>query len=103
MLEHPSISHACVVGLQDKRYGEVVGAFLQLRPGSSKLSLDAVRDWVKHHLGRHKAPAYVFWVGPLEKIQEYPLTGNGKYRKAVLRELGNKLAPGTAQPAVAKL
>lgn len=103
LLEHPAISHASIVGLRDDKYGEAVAAFLQLRPGHTKLSLKEVRDWVQQRLGRHKAPAHCFWVGPFGAVREYPLTGNGKIRKEILREIGHRITKDEFRPVLSRL
>jgi mevalonyl-CoA ligase len=103
LLEHPSIAQAAVVGIRDHRYGEVVAAFVATRPGAGKLSLDDARQWVQDRLGRHKAPAYIFWVGPTESVAEFPLTGNGKYRKDLLRNVGDRMVAEGGQRAPSKL
>lgn len=92
------------MGLKDERYGEAVAAFMQIRPGHDKPSHEAIRGWVHDELGRHKAPQHTFWLGPGEMITEYPVTGSGKVRKEVLRELGNRiLEQSEARRVVAKL
>jgi long-chain acyl-CoA synthetase len=103
LLEHPAISYASIVGLKDDKYGEAVAAFLQLRPNHNKPSLAEVTDWVRQRLARHKAPAHCFWVGPSEQVTEYPLTGNGKIRKEILREIGQGLVGPAKKPVLAKL
>ncbi|KAJ4215042.1 hypothetical protein NW759_010071 [Fusarium solani] len=104
ILSHPTISNVSVVGLKDERYGEAVAAFMQIRPGHDKPSHEAIRGWVHDELGRHKAPQHTFWLGPGEMITEYPVTGSGKVRKEVLRELGNRiLEQSEARRVVAKL
>ncbi|KAF7593974.1 Acyl-CoA synthetase member 2 mitochondrial [Aspergillus hancockii] len=89
--EHPIIEQAAVVGLKDEMYGEVVSAFLQALSQHNRPSLNEVQDWVRQVLGRHKAPVYIFWVGPENPIEHYPATGSGKIRKDILREMGNKM------------
>ena len=100
---HPSIERAIVVGVPHKRLGEVVGAFLQRSSKSETplstgetlsnasgtssgntelLSDDAVRAWVRTELGRHKAPAHIFWLGDDPELpKDIPLTGSGKVKK----------------------
>jgi mevalonyl-CoA ligase len=90
LLEHPSISQAAVIGARDQKYGESVAAILALRPGSGKVPLEDLRQWVQLRLGRHKAPVHVFWVEKGEAIEEFPLTGSGKIRKDILRGLVNQ-------------
>lgn len=52
---------------------------------------DEVRDWVRRKLGKHKAPAHVFWLGRDGVPADVPLTGSGKVRKFELAQLGNRL------------
>lgn len=91
LISHPSISRAVVVGLKDKHYGEVVGAFLEVRSGREVPGDDEVREWVRARLGRHKVPAHVFWLGRGGVPAEVPLTGSGKVRKFEMGALGDKL------------
>jgi acyl-coenzyme A synthetase/AMP-(fatty) acid ligase len=90
-MAHPSISEACVVGLEDQQYGEVVGCFLRRTVGAGKLPDETVRQWVTDTLGRMRAPKYVFWIGDSNVGSSLPKTGSGKIQKYLVRELGNKL------------
>ncbi|KKA29549.1 hypothetical protein TD95_001667 [Thielaviopsis punctulata] len=96
LMEHPAVSRAIVVGLKDEHYGEVVGAFLEAAEGEEKAipSLNEVREWVRGRLGKHKAPAHVFWLGQNGIPREVPLTGSGKVRKFEMAKLGNDLIKG---------
>ncbi|KAE8336227.1 hypothetical protein BDV24DRAFT_168475 [Aspergillus arachidicola] len=94
LMEHPDIEQAAIVGLKDDKYGEVVAAFLQSLPQHNRPSLNDVKDWIWQVLGRHKALVHVFWVGPGDSIGQYPVTGSGKIRKGVLREIGNNMIAG---------
>ncbi|KAH7176870.1 hypothetical protein EDB81DRAFT_898353 [Dactylonectria macrodidyma] len=92
LLEHPSIAEASVVGINDEKYGEVVGAFLRLAPAAKDQPQDEeIRAWAIEKLGRHKTPRYIFWVGAREAVADYPKTGSGKYQKHLLRDIGNRL------------
>ncbi|KAJ4252789.1 hypothetical protein NW762_010695 [Fusarium torreyae] len=102
LLQHPSLANASVVGLKDERYGEAVAAFLHIRPGHEKPPHQEIRAWVQQDLGRHKAPQHVIWIGSGEPVEEYPVTGSGKIRKDILRDMGHELI-GNTQPAMAKL
>ncbi|KAL2004686.1 hypothetical protein VTN00DRAFT_3214 [Thermoascus crustaceus] len=102
LIAHPSISEACVVGLEDRKYGEVVGAFLKLAASDATAKRpadDEVRGWVTEKLGRHKAPQYVFWIGDPGVGDDYAKTGSGKYQKHVMRERGNALVKSGAVKA----
>lgn len=99
LMAHPSITLAVVVGLKDEHYGEVVGAFLDGRHTTSEgsqaatahLTKTEVRDWVTKRLGKHKAPAHVFWMGEGGVPAAVPLTGSGKVRKFELAKVGEEL------------
>lgn len=82
------------MGLENERYGEVVGCFLRMASNASqkkRLSDDEVRAWVMETLGKIKAPQYVFWIGDPEVGDDLPKTGSGKYKKHLIRGIGNAL------------
>ena len=89
LMEHPEISQASVVGIDDERYGEVVGAFII----GNRIEYEAVRDWVREKLARYKAPKYVWWMGENLPL-EFPQTASGKIRKVDLKLWGNRLSKG---------
>ncbi|KAI0180575.1 4-coumarate-CoA ligase [Hypoxylon sp. FL1284] len=91
LLAHPAVSRAVVVGLKDTRYGEVVGAFLQRVDKRGRPDDASVREWVQQTLGRHKAPAHVFWLGEDGVPADVPLTGSGKVKKYEMARLGEEL------------
>uniref|UniRef100_A0A0B7JZ61 AMP-dependent synthetase/ligase domain-containing protein n=1 Tax=Bionectria ochroleuca TaxID=29856 RepID=A0A0B7JZ61_BIOOC len=58
----------------------------------AKIPTDAeLRDWVRNQLGKHKAPAHVFWLGQGGVPSTVPLTGSGKVRKFEMAKLGDEL------------
>ena len=79
-----------MVGLEDRRYGEVVSCFLggteKSRPGEKEL-----RDWVMSSLDRIKAPQHIFWLGDEGVGEDLPKTASGKYMKHLIRAHGNAL------------
>jgi mevalonyl-CoA ligase len=91
LMAHPSISRAIVVGLKDDHYGEVVGAFVQKDDGYERPSNQDIRDWVRRHLGGHKSPAHIFWLGEDGVPGKVPLTGSGKVRKFEMAKLGDEI------------
>lgn len=91
MMKHPAIDRAIVVGLSHTKYGEVVCAFLQRRLDQQKLSDEEVREWTRQTLGRHKAPAHIFWLGEEGVSGDIPITGSGKVKKFEFRKLGESL------------
>ncbi|KAF2468428.1 acetyl-CoA synthetase-like protein [Lindgomyces ingoldianus] len=90
LVGHPAISRAIVVGVSHPRYVEVPVAFLQLEDGAQKPTLSQLKSWVRNILGRHKAPAHVLWLGE-DCDTNVPLTGSGKIKKFILRELAEEL------------
>ncbi|KAF3054875.1 putative acyl-CoA synthetase YngI [Daldinia childiae] len=98
LVRHPRVREASVVGVQDERYGEVVGAFVAVHAGvktledgevdggeGEALSKDEVRDWVRKQLSGHLVPKYVFWT------DEFPKTASGKIQKFKLRDDAKEL------------
>lgn len=88
-----------MVGVKHPKYGEVVGAFL-LPPSSAENAAprptdEEIQVWVRGALGRHKAPAHVFWFGDDDVgMNEVPQTGSGKVKKHVLRDLAQRVLEG---------
>lgn len=85
-----------MVGIPHPKYGEVVGAFLLPNPSpptsEARPTDDALRAWVREVLGRHKAPAHIFWFGDEETgMSEVPQTGSGKVKKHVLRDVAARI------------
>lgn len=91
LMAHHDISRAIVVGLKDSHYGEVVSAFLQRSNENYALNDDEVREWTRQTLGRHKAPAHIFWLGEKGVPSDVPLTGSGKVRKFEMAKFGEQL------------
>ncbi len=77
---HPAVRDACVVGLPDERWGEVVGAALVATGG--EVEVGALAEWLREHLSAAKRPRR--WV----VMASLPLNPNGKVdRGAVRREM----------------
>ncbi|KAK8076685.1 AMP-binding enzyme [Apiospora phragmitis] len=101
LMAHPAITKAIVTGLKDAHYGEAVAAFLQASSeaeggGEPKTPTptptdEDMRDWVRQTLGKHKAPAHVFWLGRDGVPAEVPLTGSGKIQKFKMARLGEEI------------
>ncbi|PMD34482.1 acetyl-CoA synthetase-like protein [Hyaloscypha variabilis F] len=93
LFEHPAIKQACVFGIPNDRYGEVVAAFLELENGLARPEDEKIREWVRGTLSRYKVPVRIWWLGDVEKgcPVEWPKTANGKLRKKDIREIGTKM------------
>jgi fatty-acyl-CoA synthase len=76
---HPKVKDAQVVGVDSKKYGEEVVAFVQLKLGASATE-EEMREFCKGQISFHKIPrSFIF-------VDEYPATASGKIQKYKLRE-----------------
>ena len=77
---HPDIADAQVIGVPDERYGEIVCAWIVLKPGASLDEL-ALQEFCRDKIARFKIPALVRFV------DAFPMTVTGKIQKFKMREL----------------
>lgn len=80
ILEYPGIQSASVYAVSDSRYGEVPVAAIIPQPDVT-LDLDALRQFLKKRIATYERPTQIYIV------DHYPVTQNGKIRKAELRRL----------------
>jgi acyl-CoA synthetase (AMP-forming)/AMP-acid ligase II len=86
---HPAVADAAVLGLADARWGQVVAAFLVLRPGG-EIDVDG---FLEGRLARFKRPRRVF------TVQTIPRNAMGKVDRAALeRAHGLDRAGGRTRP-----
>ena len=81
ILHHPAVAEAAVVGKPDARRGEIVKAFVTLRPGQSAsptLARD-IENIVRRMVGDHAYPREV------EVVESLPKTESGKIQRFKLR------------------
>ncbi len=95
----PGVREAAVVGVPDRRLGEVAYAFVETEPGAS-VQAEALRTWCKAHIASYKVPRFI------EFVADWPLTGSQKIRKIELkvraqaaRARADALAAATARAA----
>ncbi|MEY2196417.1 long-chain fatty acid--CoA ligase [Neobacillus sp. BF23-41] len=80
LAEHPDIDEVAVLGLPDKKWGEIVTAFIVLKD-SSTVGEEELRPYCEHKLGRYKIPKrFIF-------LEELPKTHVGKIDKKKLKEM----------------
>ena len=77
---HPAILQVAVVGVPDVKWGEKIVAAVVLRQGYS-LTQDEVREYARARLANYKTPREILVMDHL------PLSGTGKVKKNILREL----------------
>ncbi|HET9947087.1 MAG TPA: acetate--CoA ligase [Patescibacteria group bacterium] len=86
LVEHPSVVEAGVIGKPDELRGEIIKAFVVLKPGitGSDELIEELKQHVKKHLAGHAYPREI------EFIDKLPKTRSGKIMRRVLKaqELG---------------
>ncbi len=82
ILKHAGVAEAAVVGKPDAVRGEIVKAFVVLKPSvpASPALADEIVERVKRDLGRHQYPREIEFIGELPKTQ------TGKIQRFLLRE-----------------
>ncbi len=81
LVEHPDVVEAGVIGKPDPMRGQIIKAFIVLKPGvkeSSKLK-DEIAQYVKKHLAGHAYPREI------EVMNKLPKTRSGKIVRRMLR------------------
>ncbi len=79
LVAHPAIAEACVVGLADEEWGEVVAALVVPAAGGPPPDLEELRSRVRGQLGGAAVPRV------LQLAQALPLRGPGKPDRAAVR------------------
>jgi acyl-CoA synthetase (AMP-forming)/AMP-acid ligase II len=87
LMEHPTVGQAAVVGVPDRRLGEVATAFVVPRAGTT-IDETALIAWCRERMANYKVPRSV------QVVDALPLNASGKVLKYVLRERA-----GTSPPA----
>jgi len=92
LIEHDAVAQASIVGVPDEKYGEELGAFVELREGYSRPGDEELRVFVREKLARFKAPRYFWWLGGenSQMPDNWPKTASGKISKPDLRKLVEK-------------
>ncbi|MEZ5709811.1 MAG: AMP-binding protein [Blastomonas sp.] len=88
--EHEAVADVAVIGLPDKKYGEIVCAVVRRRPGSDASGSD-IRSWCAERISRWKVPEHV------EFTDEFPMTPSGKIQKFKLQEIMSERLGLTAE------
>jgi len=76
---HPKVGEAQVIGIPNARLGEIVVAWVRLRPGQTATE-EEIRAFCQGQIAYYKIPEYVRFV------DEFPATLSGKIQKYKMRE-----------------
>jgi fatty-acyl-CoA synthase len=77
---NPKVGEVQVVGIPNERLGEVVVAWIRLRPGVDANEAE-IREWCQGQIAYYKIPEHVRFV------EAFPATLSGKIQKYKIREL----------------
>ena len=94
LIEHPAVQESAAVASPDAERGEVVKAFVVLRPG--RAPSDALARELQEHVKRVTAPYK--YPRRIEFVAELPKTASGKLRRRDLRDREFARASASAMP-----
>ncbi len=80
LYRHPKIADVYVVGLPDRKLGEVVLAWIRLAAGESATE-EEIREFCRGRIAHFKIPQYIRFV------DSFPMTVTGKVQKYRIREI----------------
>jgi long-chain acyl-CoA synthetase len=78
LYQHPAVREAGVIGAPDSYRGEIVKAFVSLKPGAAA-SVEALLEHCRQNLAKYKIPA------SLAIVADLPKTAVGKIDKKQLK------------------
>lgn len=79
LYQHPKIQEVQVFGVPDQRLGEIVAAWIKLKP-DVECTVEEVQHYCRDNISHHKMPKHVCFV------TEIPMTVTGKPQKHIMRK-----------------
>ena len=79
LFRHAKIQDVQVFGVPDRRFGEIVCAWIRLKAGQ-QCTAEEVRDYCRDQIAHYKVPAHIRFV------EQFPMTVTGKIQKFAMRE-----------------
>ncbi len=93
LYRHPKIQDVHVFGVPDRRYGEVVCAWIKLKAGE-RCDAETIRTFCREQIAHYKVPQHIRFV------EQFPMTVTGKIQKYLMRqEMSQELAVGEEKTA----
>ena len=80
---NPKIKDVQIIGVPDRKYGEQVAAWIQLKE-DQKATPEEIQDFCKEKIAHYKIPKYIKFV------DDFPMTVTGKIQKFKMREITSK-------------
>ena len=74
LIDHPDVSDVVVTGIPDQKFGQVLAAYVVLKPGAT-LSEDDLKAYAKSHVARYAVPGRTMF------LDELPRNPTGKVMK----------------------
>lgn len=76
---HSQIQEVQIFGLPDEKYGEQVGAWVQLKEGADVTEAE-IKEYCSGQITHFKIPKFI------KLVNEFPMTVTGKMQKFVMRD-----------------
>jgi fatty-acyl-CoA synthase len=93
LYRHPKIQDVQVFGIPDRRYGEVVCAWIKLKAGE-RCDAETIRAFCREQIAHFKVPTHIRFV------DQFPMTVTGKIQKYLMRqEMSRELEVGEEKTA----
>lgn len=79
LFAHPAISDVQIFGIPDRKFGEIICAWVKLHK-DAQLSEEDLSEYCRRRIAHYKVPAHIRFV------DQFPMTVTGKIQKFVMRQ-----------------